>query len=113
MSIASLIKRKGEPITFSSPSSVTADSVGGVIIGPYVQLGPDAFGWIQPASSDTIIRYNRRNIKITSFCHSVSNPGVKEGDRITRADGSFFRINSIKDGAGLGRKFKYGIEEHR
>jgi hypothetical protein len=102
-----LIDKYGEALTIETESEIKTSD------GHSRSVWVDATsvtGWIQDASSQLILEFAKRNIKITHRVYLYTNPDCEIGDRIKTASGSSFVIRGFENSAGLDALFVLLIE---
>jgi len=98
MDIPGTLAIAGHSILLQQPS-YTVDAVGGRV-ATWKTVGNARPAWVQDASSDIVLAYARRDIKVTHRIYVQTNPGVKEGWRILFG-ARYFLIVGVSDMAGL------------
>lgn len=77
MSIAQTISRAGHKVNIYRPVE-GRDAVGGRVL-TYTLMATDVPCWVQPASSETIVAFASRNLKVKNTVYFATDPAVFEG----------------------------------
>lgn len=100
MSVATMLARSGHVITIKR-STTGKDTMGGKVAAWAVveALIP---AWVQPASSETVMRYERRGLTITNAVYIGGGVEVLEKDRVEFGT-EIHTVIGVEDQAGLDR----------
>lgn len=107
--IVNLIATASHSVQFQTQTE-TVDSGGARIPGTLGNLGSAMTAWVQPASSDTLESYGKREIRVTHSIYLSADPGVGEGD-VAVYDGRSFLVRGSRNVSELDRLWKVDVEE--
>jgi len=110
MSITTAIARHALMCQFKK-RDIVQDTDGDEYWAPPVDFGGRLACGLQAASSDIQMEYAGRGISITHVLYTETNPGIKNGYLVEIDGKPTMAIQGIKDVGGLGRLFRFDVEE--
>jgi hypothetical protein len=108
--IADLIAQSGHTVSLACLADALDDL--GARVNAWTVVSADMPAWVQDAKTEVVESYARRELHVTHAVYILTNPGIREGWRVTDQRGRTFSVIGFKDEAGLGLLYRIDCSEH-